>query len=370
MKSRKATTTSRTFLTLLLIFWICLLVNSNVNAQCTSHDPKEKGKNLYTDMIDRPPRRWTDPTMTFHVQNTAKYWYGADITFAKNLWNNSSYKGTSASFQFVEGRTTTAPLPQDMDDPLPDSDLLNVIGTKDLGPTVGAKAATIYNLRNGKIFECDIAINSVIYTHIQPHRLAGNNDICVQNVLCHEFGHALGLMDLYPDSRSRSSGTVEYMPDTMYYFAARGEHKKESLECDDKWGTYYTYDSGKIQPPTAPAARELRQEPPQLTLLERQGVPIQTRLVGNYPNPFNPETWIAYTLSEDSDISIQIYDSKGEAIRWLPIVNKQAGVYIDKNSAAHWDGRTDNGEEVTSGIYFYSLDTGSSIYTKKMIIVK
>ncbi len=98
--------------------------------------------------------------------------------------------------------------------------------------------------------------------------------------------------------------------------------------------------------------------------------PKETQLLANYPNPFNPETWIPYTLSEYSDISIRIYDSKGQAIRQLSLGMKPAGVYIDKDSAAYWDGTTETGEKVSSGIYFYSLSTGSAMYTKKMIVVK
>ena len=87
MRTLKATKTSKTVSTLLLILSLCLLVNSYANAQCTSHDPREKRKDLYLDLLRPKPRhRWRYPTMTFHVQNTAKYIYGSDITFAKNLW--------------------------------------------------------------------------------------------------------------------------------------------------------------------------------------------------------------------------------------------------------------------------------------------
>ncbi len=238
MRTRK--TASRIILTLILITLACLMVTPNASAQCTSHSPTENKKNLYIDLIHRPERRWYGTSMTYYVQNTAQYWYGNDITFAKNLWNNSSYKGTNSSFTFIYGGTTNAPVATSLED----SDLLNVIGIRDLGSTVAADARTFYNTGTGEIVECDISINSVIYNHIQPHRLAGPRDYCVQNALCHEFGHALGLKDLYNDSRSKAKGKIEYIPDTMYWTIDRGEHKKETLECDDKWGTYWLYDSG------------------------------------------------------------------------------------------------------------------------------
>ena len=95
-----------------------------------------------------------------------------------------------------------------------------------------------------------------------------------------------------------------------------------------------------------------------------------TELIGNYPNPFNPETWIAYTLAEESEASIQIYNAKGQVIRLLQLGNKPVGRYVEKGSAAYWDGKTDTGEQVSSGIYFYSLTTDSAIYTKRMVIAK
>ena len=100
------------------------------------------------------------------------------------------------------------------------------------------------------------------------------------------------------------------------------------------------------------------------------GIPTVTKLVGNYPNPFNPETWIAYKLAQESAVTIRIYDTKGQVIRLLQLGKKPAGVYVEKESAAYWNGKTDTGEVVSSGLYFYSLITDSAIYTKRMVIAK
>ncbi len=364
MKTQRKVTTgnSRTWILLVVVLSLSSLAN-NVIGQCLTHTPTENGKDLKGAILTKKYGnilRWSDSQMTYRVQNTTRFWYGADIAFAKNQWNKSSYKGTNSSFEFIDGGSTNAPVDY--------NDYNNVIGIKNITPTdIVAQTHKWYFTATGQIYEADIYINSISVLHIQPHRLAGSGDLCVQNALCQEFGHALGLKDL---KKTSPGAWVEYIRDTMWWEMERGEHKKESLECDDKWGTYWLYDSGQVASPAAPSAQDILRNIPEITLLDEQGIPTRTELIGNYPNPFNPETWIAYTLSEDSDISIQIYDSKGQTIRWLSLGMKPVGVYVEKDSAAYWDGRTDAGEEVTSGVYFYSLNTGSSIYTKKMIIVK
>lgn len=175
-----------------------------------------------------------------------------------------------------------------------------------------------------------------------------------------EFGHCLGLSDL------DESQSVEYIPDTMYYkilYKKYEECKKEDLECDDRWGIWYTYDSGSVPPPAPPLSQVS-----EFSLT--RNLPLSTELIGNYPNPFNPDTWIAYKLAQESNVTIKIYDAMGKLVRTMQLGVKPAGVYIDKESAAYWDGKTDTGEEVSSGVYFYSLLADQVIYTKKMVIAK
>ncbi|RKU15255.1 hypothetical protein C6500_21050 [Candidatus Poribacteria bacterium] len=104
--------------------------------------------------------------------------------------------------------------------------------------------------------------------------------------------------------------------------------------------------------------------------LEGIGTPKQNLLLQNYPNPFNPETWIPYRLSEDSQASISIYDTKGTHIRTLSLGYQSAGFYQDQEHAAYWDGRNDLGEPVASGVYFYQLTTPSFQQTRRMLILK
>ena len=98
--------------------------------------------------------------------------------------------------------------------------------------------------------------------------------------------------------------------------------------------------------------------------------PIETKLLSNYPNPFNPETWIPYQLSEPSNITLSIHSIDGNVIRTLSLGYKQQGLYHDRNKAIYWDGKNDVGETVSSGIYFYTLITKNFTQTRKMLILK
>ena len=104
--------------------------------------------------------------------------------------------------------------------------------------------------------------------------------------------------------------------------------------------------------------------------LDGIGQPMQNLLLQNYPNPFNPETWIPYQLSEDSPVSISIYDTTGQLIRTLSLGFQSTGFYNSQGRAAYWDGRNAVGERVASGIYFYQLTMPSFQQTRRLVIVK
>ena len=98
--------------------------------------------------------------------------------------------------------------------------------------------------------------------------------------------------------------------------------------------------------------------------------PDQTLLLANYPNPFNPETWIPYQLARGSHVQITIYDTRGAVVRQLALGHQSAGYYTTRSRAAHWDGRNAVGERVASGIYFYQLETDDVSLLRKMVILK
>ena len=109
---------------------------------------------------------------------------------------------------------------------------------------------------------------------------------------------------------------------------------------------------------------------PGVAAAEALRVPEETSLLPNYPNPFNPETWIPYQLAESADVTLTIYDLQGRVVRDLDLGHRRAGVYQHRSRAAHWDGRNAQGEPVASGVYFYTLKAGDFSATRKMLIRK
>ena len=99
-------------------------------------------------------------------------------------------------------------------------------------------------------------------------------------------------------------------------------------------------------------------------------IPDSFALFQNYPNPYNPETWIPYQLSADTTVTIKIYDVTGHVVRTLSLGEKRAGIYISRNRAGHWNGRNEAGERVSSGLYFYAIEAGNFKAIKRMLLVK
>ena len=98
--------------------------------------------------------------------------------------------------------------------------------------------------------------------------------------------------------------------------------------------------------------------------------PLQTKLYPNYPNPFNPETWIPYQLAVDTEITIRIYNTEGKTVRTLFAGHQVSGYYLNRNRAAYWDGKNGLGEQVASGVYIYELATPVFKETKRLVVLK
>lgn len=96
----------------------------------------------------------------------------------------------------------------------------------------------------------------------------------------------------------------------------------------------------------------------------------RNELLQNYPNPFNPETWIPFRLADESDVTIRIYSVSGKLVKSLSLGKTAAGDYTSKSEAVHWDGSNDNGEPVSSGVYYYTISAGKFSATRKMLIRK
>ena len=99
-------------------------------------------------------------------------------------------------------------------------------------------------------------------------------------------------------------------------------------------------------------------------------IPAQTELLANYPNPFNPETWIPFRLATDGHVSLSIYGASGSLVRTIELGFTPAAVYEGRSDAIYWDGRNNFGEQVSSGLYFYHLRAGDFSGTRRMVIVK
>ena len=99
-------------------------------------------------------------------------------------------------------------------------------------------------------------------------------------------------------------------------------------------------------------------------------IPEETALLRNYPNPFNPETWIPYQLATPAEVTLAIYDINGQLVRRLEVGHQAAGMYRSRSRAAYWDGRNQLGEPLASGLYFYTLTAGDFTETRRMLILK
>ena len=98
--------------------------------------------------------------------------------------------------------------------------------------------------------------------------------------------------------------------------------------------------------------------------------PLATKLYANYPNPFNPETWIPYQLAEDTEVTIRIYNVSGQIVRTVFSGHQASGYYFSRSQAAYWDGRNEFGEQVASGVYICELTTPTFKQTKQLVVLK
>ena len=113
-----------------------------------------------------------------------------------------------------------------------------------------------------------------------------------------------------------------------------------------------------------------RQAIANLEVLLASMIPSETALLANYPNPFNPETWIPYQLAVPAEVALTIYDMTGSTVRRLEVGHQAVGMYQSRGRAVYWDGRNGSGESVASGLYFYTLKAGEFTATRKMLIRK
>ncbi len=146
-------------------------------------------------------------------------------------------------------------------------------------------------------------------------------------------------------------------------FAAIGS-RWDNVAAENDRGSVYIYDTA------LDLGIRLPVEPSSELLITTLGQVKRTALFQNFPNPFNPETWLPYMIAADAPVAIRIYDTQGKLVRQLDIGTQKAGVYLSRETAAYWDGKDQLGEAVSSGIYFYTLMTGDFQGTRRMVILK
>ena len=142
-------------------------------------------------------------------------------------------------------------------------------------------------------------------------------------------------------------------------------------------GSVYLFDTEDVQNLNIPLSKNIEDfnipasvEPTGELALIMLGEVKRTTLLQNFPNPFNPETWIPYTLADDVEVQVRIYDVQGALVRQLDIGRQRAGRYLNRQTATYWDGRDQSGASVASGVYFYTLETDAFSETRRMVIRK
>ena len=124
-------------------------------------------------------------------------------------------------------------------------------------------------------------------------------------------------------------------------------------------GTILLWDMSPYITPSTPTA--IRSSP---------SLPTQTALLANFPNPFNPDTYIPYQLHAPAHVRLSIYDVRGALVREIDVGYRAAGQYLTSTDAAHWDGRDHRGAHVASGVYLYRLQAGLVAQVRKMVLIK
>lgn len=148
--------------------------------------------------------------------------------------------------------------------------------------------------------------------------------------------------------------------------------ERHALESNDILVSVHAKYWGSEPSPGAPLNPDVRPDPDTVTAAwqDLSYIPSHTTLLPNYPNPFNPETWIPYHLAESAEVTLRIYSAAGRLVRTLALGHQPAGIYENKSRAAYWDGRNTVGERVASGLYFYRFTAGDFTATGKMLILK
>ena len=199
-------------------------------------------------------------------------------------------------------------------------------------------------------------ITSVAFSPVSFALASGSEDTTIR------LWNARSGAELYAlEGHTEAVTSLAYSPDG--FTLASGSNDGTIL----LWGARFGTTWGDIkQTGVADGTRQSLELSPSDTPL----TPIAPELLPNYPNPFNPETWIPYRLARPAQVWLTIFDTKGQAVRTLEVGYQPAGVYQSRERAAYWDGRNQDGEAVANGVYFCTLTAGDFTETRKMLVDK
>jgi hypothetical protein len=177
--------------------------------------------------------------------------------------------------------------------------------------------------------------------------------------------------------RTQQSYSAQLFEDGTYHFVVFDLMRENSVAVGDRLqvrleDAHHRYQSEQFELLINEEA--VRRHQLQLESLELMRLPEETQLLANYPNPFNPETWIPFQLASDGEVMLQIHDASGKLVREFVLGHLRAGHYVHPSRALYWDGQNARGERVASGVYFYTLQVQTSerhlSLTRKLSILK
>ncbi|MCH8296217.1 T9SS type A sorting domain-containing protein, partial [Candidatus Poribacteria bacterium] len=175
-----------------------------------------------------------------------------------------------------------------------------------------------------------------------------------------KFGWTVGIQGIILQTQDGGKTWQVQESGVNVYLWGLAYNGKDAVVATGDWSTIVRYTDATL------AALAISPKEKQITTWAHQ----KNAVFQNFPNPFNPETWFPFALNRRSNVEIQIYSANGNLVRTLRLGGKAPGIYRSKPQAAYWDGKTDTGEAMSSGLYFYSLITEGAVYTKRMVITK
>tara|TARA_Y100000814_G_scaffold242757_1_gene187443 strand:- start:484 stop:1458 length:975 start_codon:yes stop_codon:yes gene_type:complete len=215
---------------------------------------------------------------------------------------------------------------------------------------------------------------------VQPARPAVSIDELTEEKIAMTFADADGdgvvsASDIVPIAQNwAKTHQIQTQPSDVVEIATASWTKNQQ-QLADQFNIYEQMLDRLAKLPDSEGILQLRQFlNKQISWINQQLIPHQTQLLANYPNPFNPETWMPYQLAKDGVVVLIIYNTLGEVVRSFDLGYQRAGYYLDQTRAVHWNGKNRAGESATSGLYFYQIQVESSEWkytdVRKLVLVK